>query len=260
MSGTVARESSNTPVVKRPHVYIRTFGQIRAWVGGRLATLSSGGVGRHQLRRQLGWLVGHRGIPVSLRQFGEIAGGRARVALKRPPYRVQGLLKMLREWGLGVALLLGDRYTLTLVPHELWGTDTDELEQLLALAEAQTLEGNREIALVTLEQAALHCLHNDGVRHLHELLEDGLPNAHIRARSAYWSGVQRDTLRALATLCLYSDDRQRHRQALAVAVRATELYGAGRAELLLAGQAADRLGRPLLGDDFRRRANQLDQE
>lgn len=100
--------------IARPGVYIRTLGQTMASVGGQLQKLTGNGAGQHQLRRQLGLTVGCCDTPVSRLELRTIAGGHHR---PEPPvnpfYMVNGLVQMLRRWGLGAALVLsGQRLTL----------------------------------------------------------------------------------------------------------------------------------------------------
>lgn len=245
-SETVQGDADRTTL--RPLVYIRTLGTIAARVGERVPTLKGNGAGQHQLRRQLGWLVGHCNLPVSWRTLRQVAGGQERTdPLVRPFYMVTGLIQMLRRWSLGAALMQGNKQ-LTLVPHAAWGTDTDELSALVEAAETAQLLGDMEGALATLERAALHCGH----LFLAELVEPLPPTHALRAQASYWTGMQRETLHQLARLCLATGNQVRARQALATAKRVIALDGRGRLDFYLAAETAEACGKPFVAAQYRR--------
>lgn len=240
----------------RPTVYFRTFGSFISWSGGRVAELVGGGAGPNQLRRQVSWLVGHSGSPVKWEALRSIAGGYGMVVRQRPFYVVLGLIGMLRRWGLESALLRGP-HVLTLMPSALWGTDGDELEQLLQLADEHEQAGDPSGAIRALELAATHCGDHLGHRYLEELVDALPPDAPLCAQASYWSGRQREALHRLACLCIASDERRRHQQGLTMAKRALRLDGITASDYLLAAQAATRCGQPAVASAFQQKASQL---
>lgn len=241
----------------RPLVYIRTLGTLMARVGGRVPPFKGNGAGRRQLRRQLGWLVGHCNRPVTWQSLREIAGGQERaVPLARPFYMVAGLVQMLHRWDMGAALLRGYRQ-MTLVTHSCWGTDTDELIALVDAAEERAHGGDTGAALALLERAAAHCGDRHGHRFLAELV-DQLPPTHLlHAKASYWTGVQREALHRLTRLCLDTGERGRARQAMATSRQAMALDGCSRADFYLAAEAAEACGMAAVAKQHRRAGDQL---
>lgn len=257
MSGILAVRDGMGWRISRPKVYVRTLGKIIPLVGGQMPKLKGNGAGPHQLRRQLGLLIGFCGKPVSWAALRDMAGGRPRPEPPvRPFFMVGGLVHMLRRWGMGPALVQGVRQ-LTLLRHSSWATDTDELTALAAAADLSLLAGDTAGAIAALELAIPHCGDEHGHRFLAELVDSFAPGHSLRGQAGHWSGVQREVVHRLARLCLAEGGRERAQQALDVARLAFDLDGAGRADFYLAADAADACGQPAVAAMYRRQGDGL---
>lgn len=257
MSGILTVRDGAGWRISRPKIYVRILGKTIPRVGGQEPKLQGNGAGPHQLRRQLGWLIGFCGKPVSWVALREIAGGHNRPGpLARPFYMVSGLIQMLRRWGLGPALVQDPRQ-LTLRRHASWATDTDELAALAAVADASLRAGDMAGAIAALELAIPHCGDEHGHRFLAELVDPLTPGHPLRGHAGHWTGVQREVIHRLARLCLAEGGRERAQQALDVARLALELDGAGRPDYYLAADAADACGQPAVAAMYRRQGDRL---
>jgi hypothetical protein len=248
--------SGSDPLEVVPLVYIRTLGPLQAWVSGADAIWRCHGVGRHQLRRQLGYLLGYCGHPVSWRKLKEVADGRAREALARSFYMVGGLAKLLDTWGLREALQRGQQQ-ITLLRSPLWRTDTDDLRRLRDLAHAALRRDDIAAAIAALERASRHCGDAHGHRFLHELIERLPGDMHLQVQAEAWTGVQRATLHQLAWLYLEHHGAAEWQRALSLAERALQLPEAGADDHVLAAAAAEAGGDASRALAYRRRAAQL---
>lgn len=234
---------------EQPSIYVKTLNTLEVSIGEHLAHWKGGGSGARQLRRAFGYLVARRDRPVRREALIEIAGSRTSNGAKHVIY---GLRDMLHRWGMEAALKLHD-FHMTLHKNELWLTDTDQLEAMIARAQELNAAGEHEQAIVSLEQVEDLC----GGDYLPIL--DLPPVYGLDGERAHWRHMQKKALHMLVQTYLLTPHQAFHSKALCMAINVIDFDRDDPVSCDLAAEAAWRCNLVTMALQFEQQARELRQ-